>query len=94
MSLGRVPDILRNTVDQGYAWPSAGIIIEAANLLDDMDLLLGRLAECFQEEETEFADIKLMRDRIAAVDTRERHVATTESAIRHTPTVSAPQEPR
>ena len=87
MSLGCVPDILRSVVDAGYAWPSAGIIIEAANLLDDMDLLLGRLAECFHEDETEFADIKLMRDRIAAVDTRERHAATAESAIRHTPTV-------
>ena len=87
MSLGRVPDILRGVVDGGYAWPSAGIIIESANLLDDVDLLLGRLAECFCDDETEFADIKLMRDRIAAVDTRERHAATAESAVRHTPTV-------
>lgn len=87
MSIGRVPDILRGIVDNGNGWLSAGIILESANLLDDMDLLLGRLAECFHEDETEFADIKLMRDRIAAVDTRERHAATAESAVRHTQTV-------
>lgn len=75
-----VPDILRNIVREGGAWISAGIIGEAANLLDDADTLLGRLAECFGDDETEFADIKLMRDRIAAVDTRARHDATDQSA--------------
>lgn len=78
-----VPEILRRIVRDGSAWPSAGIIGEAANLLDDVDLLLSRLAECFGDDETEFADIKLMRDRIAAVDTRDRHDATDESARRH-----------
>lgn len=80
-----VPEILRSIVREGNAWPSAGIIGEAANLLDDTDALLGRLAECFGDDETEFADIKLIRDRIAAIDTRGRHNATDDSARRHAP---------
>lgn len=78
-----VPAILRQLVSDGSITLSAGIVHESANLLDDVDLLLGRLAECFHEDETEFADIKLMRDRIAAVDSRERRDATWESARRH-----------
>lgn len=88
MSIGRVPAILRQLASSGSITLSAGIVHEAANLLDDLDLLLGRLAECFDEAETEFADIKLMRDRIAAVDTRQRHAATSESAVRHAQTVT------
>lgn len=84
-----VPEILRSIVREGNAWPSAGIIGEAANLLDDTDTLLGRLAECFGDDETEFADIKLMRDRIAAIDTRDRHDATDDSARRHAPETNA-----
>jgi hypothetical protein len=78
-----VPETLRSIVREGNAWPSAGIISEAANLLDDADTLLGRLAECFGDDETEFADIKLMRDRIADVDTRARHDSTDDSARAH-----------
>lgn len=79
----RVSSTLRSVIENGYAWPSAGIIGAAANLLDDVSLLLGRLAECFADDEQEFADIKLMRDRLDDVDSRERHVATDESARRH-----------
>lgn len=87
-----VPSILRGIVRDGSAWASAGIVGEAANILDDTDALLGRLAECFGDDETEFADIKLMRDRIAAADTRSRRDATDESAKAHaheTPAVAA-----
>lgn len=88
MSLGSVPAVLRSLASDGSITISAGIVHEAANLLDDIDLLLGRLGECFCDDESEFADIRLMRDRIAAVDTRERHAATHESAIRRAPPVS------
>lgn len=43
---------------------SAGILNECATLFEDADLLLGRLAECFDEQESEFADISEMRGRI------------------------------
>jgi hypothetical protein len=43
---------------------SAGILNECASLFDDLDAFLGSLAECFDEKEEEFADIRDMRGRI------------------------------
>jgi hypothetical protein len=43
---------------------SAGILNECATLFDDIDAFLGSLAECFDEAEEEFSDIRDMRGRI------------------------------
>ena len=43
---------------------SSGVINEAAKILDDTELLLGRLAECFGDDEVEFSEIGQMLDRI------------------------------
>lgn len=59
-----VAQILHNLADSGSVQISALVIREAAGLLDETERLLGRLAECFEDDEIEFADIAALRAKL------------------------------
>lgn len=72
--------ILRGLCASGSISLSAPVVHEAATILDDVDLLLGRLAECFDDDESEFTDIADIRKRLegdrGAVETAAPHPDT------------------